>query len=160
MGTTLSGLPYPEPTDPVAQGAAAIKALATFLDPYPRGQLARTVSAGQDVTGTASILTTTCTVPAGASRRLRVHVNLQGQQITTAAVTTNATIYGNGTSGTRILFGAIALNDSVIVAGWSDFLAPAGMFTAYLSVSVNAGAFRVAASPLTHLTIEDLGKQY
>lgn len=28
MGTTLTGLPYPEPTDPIAAGADAIKALA------------------------------------------------------------------------------------------------------------------------------------
>lgn len=33
MGTTPTGLPYPEPTDPVAQGAAAIKALAEAIDP-------------------------------------------------------------------------------------------------------------------------------
>lgn len=32
MGTTTHGLPYPEPTDPVADGAAAIKALAEALD--------------------------------------------------------------------------------------------------------------------------------
>lgn len=33
MGTTpINALPYPEPTDPVAQGADAIKALANALD--------------------------------------------------------------------------------------------------------------------------------
>jgi hypothetical protein len=32
MGTTLHGLPYPEPTDPVADGAAAIEALAEAID--------------------------------------------------------------------------------------------------------------------------------
>ena len=32
MGTTVGGLPYPEPTDPIAQGAAAIRALAEAID--------------------------------------------------------------------------------------------------------------------------------
>lgn len=32
MGTTAGGLPYPEPTDPVAAGADAIKALAVAVD--------------------------------------------------------------------------------------------------------------------------------
>lgn len=33
MGTTPGGLPYPEPTDPVAAGADAIKALAQAVEP-------------------------------------------------------------------------------------------------------------------------------
>jgi hypothetical protein len=32
MGTTIHGLPYPEPTDPVAAGAAAIRSLAESID--------------------------------------------------------------------------------------------------------------------------------
>ena len=32
MGTTAGGLPYPEPTDPIAAGADAIKALAQAID--------------------------------------------------------------------------------------------------------------------------------
>jgi hypothetical protein len=32
MGTTAKGYPYPEDSDPVAQGAQAIKALATKID--------------------------------------------------------------------------------------------------------------------------------
>lgn len=31
MGTTANGLPYPEPTDPIAAGAAAIQALTNKL---------------------------------------------------------------------------------------------------------------------------------
>lgn len=31
MGTTLAGLPYPEPTDPIAAGAGAIRSLAESL---------------------------------------------------------------------------------------------------------------------------------
>ena len=33
-GSTPAGLPYPLPSEPVQQGAAAIQALATALDPY------------------------------------------------------------------------------------------------------------------------------
>jgi len=44
MGTTPNGLPYPEPTDPVAQGAAAIKALAEAVDPRVG---ARAIATGQ-----------------------------------------------------------------------------------------------------------------
>jgi hypothetical protein len=36
-GATPGGLPYPLPTEPVAQGAAAIQALALALDPYLAG---------------------------------------------------------------------------------------------------------------------------
>lgn len=32
MGTTPNGYPYPEPTDPVAQGATAIRSLAEKVD--------------------------------------------------------------------------------------------------------------------------------
>jgi hypothetical protein len=38
--TTPLGLPYPVPTDPVAQGASAIQALATALDPKVNNTLA------------------------------------------------------------------------------------------------------------------------
>jgi hypothetical protein len=31
MGTTVNGLPYPEPSDPIAAGAAAIRSLAEKL---------------------------------------------------------------------------------------------------------------------------------
>jgi hypothetical protein len=33
VGTTTNGLPYPESTDPIAEGATAIQALAESLDP-------------------------------------------------------------------------------------------------------------------------------
>ncbi len=49
MGTTPGGLPYPEPTDPIANGAVAIKNLATAIDPTLTGKLDK---AGGTVTGT------------------------------------------------------------------------------------------------------------
>jgi hypothetical protein len=35
MATTSRGLPYPLPTEPVSEGAAAIRALAEAIDPHP-----------------------------------------------------------------------------------------------------------------------------
>jgi hypothetical protein len=49
MGTTPSGLPYPEPTEPVRNGAANIKALATAIDIRGGGLL---VQAGSSVINT------------------------------------------------------------------------------------------------------------
>lgn len=47
MGTTAHGLPYPEPTDPVANGADAIRALAEAIDPNVlAGTLVTTATTG------------------------------------------------------------------------------------------------------------------
>jgi hypothetical protein len=159
MGTTASGLRYPEPTDPVNQGAANIKNLATDLDVYPRGQLALTRLAGPADAGATPINLCTTSVSLPSARRIRVYVNLQAQQITAATPLTSAIIYGGGVGGTRFLVGPIAVNDTVIVNGWSDFSAPAGSFTAYFTLLSNGGALRAAATQ-TFLTIEDVGKQY
>lgn len=50
MGTTAGGLPYPEPSDPVAAGADAIKALAQALDPKIAAQFS-TLAYTPSVTG-------------------------------------------------------------------------------------------------------------
>lgn len=57
MGTTPNGLPYPEPTAPVAQGADAIKALA---------QATRIIAVSVTVpAGSPNPATATVTFPAG-----------------------------------------------------------------------------------------------
>jgi hypothetical protein len=54
MGTTASGLPYPEPSDFIAQGADAIKALAQLLPGRGvHGQVAISAGAGGANTGVA-----------------------------------------------------------------------------------------------------------
>jgi len=53
MGTTVHGLPYPEPTDPVANGAAAIRALAEAVDPTL--DRATWNAAGGQIGGTAAL---------------------------------------------------------------------------------------------------------
>lgn len=62
MGTTTNGYPYPEDTDPVAQGAQAIKSLATLTDTNLRISAAGTVSVN-----TAGVATAVASVvfPAG-----------------------------------------------------------------------------------------------
>lgn len=59
MGTTTGGLPYPEPSDPVAEGANAIKALAQAIDPklstLTTDVAARVRKAGDSMSGALSI---------------------------------------------------------------------------------------------------------
>lgn len=54
MGTTSSGLPYPEDTDPVAQGAQAIKGLAQRQAPSAGGTVALTAANASTVTGSVT----------------------------------------------------------------------------------------------------------
>jgi hypothetical protein len=158
MGTTPSGLRYPEPTDPVSAGAVNIKNLATDLDPYPRGLLAHTNYPGGDLTS-GNILTTTVTVPGTGQRRLRVHVQVQGSQLTVAA-TGNLTIYGGGVAGPRLYPAALVTGTAYEWQGFGDFVASPGAFTAYVGVLVSAGTLRVTAGNVSFLTIEDVGKQF
>ena len=66
MGTTSKGLPYPEPTDPVAAGADAIKALAQAIKQPLTGVVSVAVSnattASQAVTFPAGYFTSAPTV--------------------------------------------------------------------------------------------------
>lgn len=52
MGTTASGLPYPEPTDLASGGAAAIQALAQALDVRGSGLLVQSGSSVVTLNGT------------------------------------------------------------------------------------------------------------
>jgi hypothetical protein len=158
-GVTPAGLPYPASSDPAANGAANIQALAQALDVYPRGLLAHfNWASGPDWTG-GNQMTTTVTIPGNVSRRVRVHVQVQGTQIT-ASATVNLTIYGGGVAGPRLWPGAVTNGAGYEWQGFGDFLAPPGAFTAYLSTVVTAGALRPTGGVVTFLTIEDLGKQF
>lgn len=81
MGTTAQGLPYPEPTDPVAAGADAIRALAEAIDPKLIARIwrrAHTSNIGGITTGTL-IPTLDITVPTIAGRLYRVSLSVNGQ---------------------------------------------------------------------------------
>lgn len=62
MGTTANGYPYPEPGDPVAQGAAAIKALAAAAETLARASAAGSGTITAAANGTVNQLVT---LPAG-----------------------------------------------------------------------------------------------
>jgi hypothetical protein len=158
MGTTASGLRYPEPTDPVNQGATNMKNLATDLDPRPAGMLGRsTLSGSVDATTGSNLLTTTITLP--TQRWIRVWASITGQQITGASTNLNLTIYGNGAAGLRFGVGTVAVNDTIVRLGWHEYRPAAGSFTAYVFASTaGGGAFRVSTA--STLTIEDLGYQF
>jgi len=159
MGTTASGLPYPEPTDPVSQGSVAIKNLATPVDLRSRGLLARTTSSGTQDVGAAGaqVLTTAVTLP--ATRWVRVFVWIAAQQITAASTAINLSIYGNGVAGTRFGAGALALSESIKLGAWHEWKAAAGTFTASCYVVSNAGSLRLEAATCI-LSIEDVGVQF
>jgi len=59
MGTTAKGLPYPEPTDPVAAGAGAIRALAEAVDVLSPRFLAAAIAGTQQGLGGLATLTAT-----------------------------------------------------------------------------------------------------
>lgn len=82
MGTTASGLRYPEPTDPVAQGAAAMKNLADDVTSLYVGKS----------TGPASLQPWGGAVPAGGAVRMAAGV----ATLVFAASSTVAFVVPNG----------------------------------------------------------------
>jgi hypothetical protein len=65
MGTTALGFPYPEPSDPIAQGADAIKALAESLNARATRLKTGYVSSGPTgpTSGTTRLVICTASVP-------------------------------------------------------------------------------------------------
>jgi hypothetical protein len=159
MGVTTSGIRWPEPVDPINQGAVAMRNIAEDVTTkYGRGILARTLqTAAVDITTAgATLMSTVLTL--SASRWIRVYASLQGQQITAATATFNPTIYANNTLQARIGVGGIALSDAAIVNGDAYFLAGAGTLTVDLRVTgITAGAFRVTTGGATFISVVDVG---
>lgn len=81
MGTTASGYPYPEDTDPVAQGAQAIKALANAIE----AQL------GASAAGVVSIVLTNVNQ---ASKTVTFPVNRFKVPPVCSVTSTNANLFG------------------------------------------------------------------
>jgi hypothetical protein len=162
MGTTASGLRYPEPTDPVNQGATNMKNLATDVDPRAAGLLARNKPASlPDVTGSGTLMATAVTIPGTGQRWIRVTASIMVTQITSAGTSLNISIYGNNVVGSRIAAVPLAVNAQNIYFGVGDFLASPGTFTADLRISSAGGAQRPSTNAdATFLTIQDVGKQF
>jgi len=97
MGTTPQGLPYPEPTDPIAGGADAIKNLAAAVNQPLTGVV--TLTGNGTATGSATI-----TFPAGwFTAAPRVFVTpLIGWVVNATAVTaTGATLQAQRNDGSN-----------------------------------------------------------
>ena len=123
MGTTPKGFPYPEPTDPVAAGADAIKALAQAIDTH----VGRVASGAVTVTGDGTSVNpgAAVTFPAGrftANPRVIAevvggsNVNLAG--VSTGITTTGCTVFAFLRAG-----GAIA-NGTNVTVNWIAVQAP------------------------------------
>lgn len=97
MGTTATGLRYPEPVDPVSQGAAAIKNLADDLTAkYGAVLLKAGNSTVALASGVASIqVTYPAAFPGGG---------INGVALTASAITGSAPVICNLTSNTATYF--------------------------------------------------------
>lgn len=72
MGVTNFGYPYPESTDPVAQGAAAIQALATAVNTIAgvRAQGMNTITFNNDLSASVSLTFPVNRFPTGSTPRV------------------------------------------------------------------------------------------
>lgn len=130
-GTTSSGLPYPDPSDPVAGGADAIRALAEALDPtgtsdwLPRHMDDRRSSTGRVFFGTGDdpLADQTSTLIALSP----VGGNDEGQALAFYIIA------GGGTGSGRQLF---AINkDGAIVSTYTPYASATGMFTTTVALA-------------------------
>jgi hypothetical protein len=110
MGTTTKGYPYPEPIDPIAQGADAIEALASAVDT----NLGRAFGAGITVNvPSTTTVSAVVTFPVGRFTA-NPHVAVTGQTNApgltfvshAGATTTGVTVYIARTGG----FGNVSMN--------------------------------------------------
>jgi hypothetical protein len=118
MGSTVNGLPWPEPTAPVRDGAAAIRALAEALENRGGG---RDVQAGQTI----------------------VTTNQFGQfRITPARTIASqfpSVMFSDGSASTSdyALFGAEYLGTNAQIGGFARYISNLGVWAANISIRVN-----------------------
>lgn len=89
MGTTTKGYRYPEPTDPVAQGADAIKNLALDVD----------ARAGAAASGTVSLTPTALNAPVSAAITFPAGRFTVPPNVVTTVVSGNPHQFASGQSG-------------------------------------------------------------
>jgi len=97
MGTTPGGLPYPEPTDPIAQGADAIKNLATAIDNRIQTGTLTVSTSGSPITFSPAFATVPVVIanPAAA-------IGFPRYVAASAVTTTGATLVVWNNSGTPV----------------------------------------------------------
>lgn len=158
MGTTATGLRYPEPVDPVANGAAAMKNLADDVTAkYGRGRVALNVQGIQtDLPGgIGTILSTPFTLP--AARTVLSTVFLTATQLNAAGGSVSIAIYMDGVQVLRLFGGSTVAGNAVYVPGYFPQSLAAGAHTVDLRCSqTGGGALRVAPAT-TFMLVEDIG---
>lgn len=121
MGTTTAGLPYPEPTDPVANGAAAIKALAEAVARPWVGMV--TAPWSNAAPGTIPFPTATRTIPL-VGGQLYLITSWSGYRWGAAAVTASltTTVLVDGVAvATGQLLGDFTANQRGVVYGGTTY---------------------------------------
>jgi hypothetical protein len=165
MGTTAHGLPYPEPTDPVAAGAAAIRSLAEAVDaakPWNTawGQIAGAVAAA-DHPGFGSLLSPingfSITATAVAGRNYRLYVRAAFQAIS-AVGTVQFKILVNGVDNGFIWAQTgLGINQYASMATFVPIVLGAGSKTIQVAAAIvgGGGMTILSGSVLNGLTILD-----
>jgi ABC-type branched-subunit amino acid transport system substrate-binding protein len=99
MGTTNTGLPYPEPTNPIAQGADATKALAQAVNQPLSGSVP--VNIANATSGTA-VVTFTAGYFTATPRVVGVSQSSGNWIIAIAAVSATSATIRVGTAGSAV----------------------------------------------------------
>lgn len=142
MGNTPNGLPYPEPTEPVAGGAVAIKGLATKIDPrLPRAMAAGTVPFPSTAANQSTSVTVTLPVGAGFTAAPSVQItpsstapSIRDLSVSAPSATNFVAVYFNsGTSAAGVGGMWIAVQpptqSATLAATTFDAVAAAGTVT-------------------------------
>lgn len=108
-GTTPLGLPYPSPSDPVAQGAANIQALATAVDTL----LARLSPIASVLLAAPAATIDFPAIPAAGFTALRLVLSLRADN---AAAANQAAIRFNGDAGNNYVSAASVLGSYIALA--------------------------------------------
>lgn len=157
MGTTSSGIRYPEPGESVKVGAQNMQDLAEDVtDRYARGLRARTLL--QTTTDFTTANSTACSTPItlASSRWIQLDMYISGTQVN-AASTLLLNALANGASIQRLSNNALANNTAFYMFASVQHLAPVGLTTYAIQVAPSAGALRSGAPGGCILAVIDIG---
>jgi hypothetical protein len=165
MGVTSNGLPYPENSDFVSDGAMAIKDLAEKItDIYPRGIVALVASTsiafGLGSAQTVTLTTPSFTAVANRYYRLTYHepryfASSTGLQLTHRIRLTNTSgaIYGSSSEKTEQF-----IYQAATVTGVTTLSAGATVLVATIQLSAGTASYDRNGDFKAFLMVEDIGK--
>lgn len=162
-GTTANGLPYPESTDFVTDGAQAIQDLAEEItDIYPRGKVAFGESTTTPAGFTAETITVAAiTFTAVANRYYKVTYYEPDVFQNTAATVTARVRLNNVTGTVQAIMADSDASNNVITPLMLQFVKTftAGSVTLVATLQVGAGAIQPnrATDKRAFLLVEDIG---